>query len=50
METVISRMRLKTTFKYEVTPATDVLYNERDNALIWLEKIIAIRIGEWIGQ
>ncbi len=49
METIMAHIRLKRSLNHTVPPAADRMYEKNDQVLIWREKIIANRIGEWMG-
>ena len=49
MEKCMAELRLKRALHHAVPPAADRVYQAGDKALVWREKLLANRIGEWIG-
>lgn len=49
MEKVMADLRLKRAETYAVPPASDAMFHKGEQVLVWREKVISNRIGEWIG-
>ena len=49
MERIMAEMRTKRALKHKVPTAADTFYQPGDKVLVWREKIVESRIGEWLG-
>lgn len=48
MNKIMAKLRVARGLRYEVPPGADVAYDPGDKSLIWKEKVVNNRIGEWI--
>lgn len=49
MQNHMSLLRLNRALKHKTTAAADMSYKVGDNVLVWREKVVVSRIGEWLG-
>lgn len=49
MERHMAKMRVDRALRHAVPPAADVSFSSNDKVLVWRERIVGGRIGEWIG-
>lgn len=49
MEGNMASLKLKRALHHPVPPACDQRYEPGDQVLVWLEKVLNQRIGEWLG-
>lgn len=45
----MAKVRIDRALHHAVPPAADVTYERNDEVLIWREKLLSNRIGEWVG-
>lgn len=45
----MSKLRLQRALRNHVPPAAHISYQPGDRVLVWREKLLANRIGEWVG-
>ena len=49
MEQHMGKLRIDRALRHAVPPAADVTYERNDKVLVWREKQVNNRIGEWVG-
>ena len=49
MSKIMARLRIQRALRHNVPPAASVSYQPGDKVLVWRERLIAQRIGEWKG-
>ncbi len=49
MQRIMARMRVACGLKHAVPRAADESYDPGDQVLVWRERVVNHRIGEWIG-
>lgn len=49
MEIIMANLRVRRAMTHAVPPSSSKLYDVGDKVLIWREKLISNRIGEWLG-
>ncbi len=46
----MAKMRVRRALKHEVPSSSDRLYQPGDQVLVWMERHVNNRIGEWVGH
>lgn len=49
MEKIMSEIRIKRALHHSVPPCSENTYTANDKVLVWREKVVSNRIGEWMG-